>query len=109
MNSLETVPILPISCASAAFATNFDFRKFTFEVPMTETPERKCPDCNEQMLPIYILDRSRVNDLQSVDSVLTYTSPNAKPGWLGNLKPEGVVSAVACSQCGRIVLYAKKA
>jgi len=76
---------------------------------MVETSERQCPECDGVMVPIYIIDRSRLNEIQSMDSVLTYTSPNAKPGWLGNLKAEGAVSAFACNKCGRILLYAKKA
>lgn len=75
---------------------------------MNETSDRKCPDCDGSLVPICIIDRSRLNEIQSMDSVLTYTSPKAKPGWLGNLKAEGTVSAFACNQCGRILLYAKK-
>lgn len=75
---------------------------------MAETTERQCPECDGFLVPISIIDRSRLNEIQSNDSVLTYTSPNAKPGWLGNLKPEGVVSACACNKCGRILLYAKR-
>ena len=76
---------------------------------MNDTSERKCPDCVGSMVPIAIIDRSRLNEIASIDSVLSYTSPQTKPGWLGNLKAEGTVSAVACNQCGRILLYAKKA
>ena len=85
------------------------FTSHQFESTMNDKSERKCPDCDGSMVPISIIDRSRLNEIQSIDSLLSYTSAAAKPGWLGNLKAEGTVSAFACNQCGRILLYAKKA
>lgn len=74
---------------------------------MTNPSERQCPDCEAAMVPIMIIDRSRLNEFQSMDGVLSYTTPNAKPGWLGAFKAEGTISAFACSGCGRVVLYAQ--
>lgn len=75
---------------------------------MSETAERICPECDSEMRAISIIDRSRLNELRSIDGVLTYASPETKPGfWSGSIPHEGVVSAFACTQCGRILLYAQ--
>ncbi len=61
------------------------------------------------MQEILVIDRNRVNEFRAVDSVLTYTSLDATPSfWTGSIPAEGVVSSYACTQCGRILLYAKK-
>ncbi len=75
---------------------------------MSDAVERACPECGATMRPISIIDRSRLNELRSMDSVLTYASPEAKPGfWSGSIPSAGVVSAFACTECGRILLYAQ--
>lgn len=80
------------------------------ESDMTNDIERNCPECQSKMRNISIIDRSRLNEFRSIDSVLTYATPDAKPGfWTGSIPAEGVVAAYACTQCGRIALYAKKA
>lgn len=77
---------------------------------MPNSDDRKCPDCASPMQPIMIIDRSRLNEIQSIDSVLSYTSPDARPSfWTGKIPATGAVSSYACTQCGRILLYAKKA
>lgn len=77
---------------------------------MTTEATRTCPECNSQMGSIAIIDRSRIDNFLSVDGLLSYAAPDAKPGyWSGAIPAEGVVDAYACTSCGRIVLYAKKA
>ena len=76
---------------------------------MSNEKQRTCPECESQMQEIVVIDRNRVNEFRAVDSVLTYTSRDAKPSfWTGSIPAEGVVSSYACTQCGRILLYAKK-
>lgn len=76
---------------------------------MAKHAPRQCPECETQMQSISIIDRSRLNEFRSMDSVLTYSSPGAKPSfWTGSIPAEGVVSAFACPKCGRILLYAEK-
>ncbi len=76
---------------------------------MVQDNEHRCPECNSQMRPILLIDRSRLNEFRSVDCILTYTSTDAKPSfWTGTIPAEGVVSSFACTQCGRILLYAQK-
>lgn len=71
---------------------------------------RQCPECASPMQNISIIDRSNINEFRAADSVLTYSTPDAKPGfWTGSIPAEGVVVAYACTECGRVLLYAKKA
>ena len=73
---------------------------------MSET-ERSCPECSSPMRSIMIIDRSRY-ELRALDAVLTYADPNSEPGfWTGSIKSEGIVDAIACTNCGRILLYAR--
>ena len=68
--------------------------------------EKTCPDCNAAMGEILIIDRSRVNEFVSVDATLSYALPSEKKGRLGAIAARGTIKSLACTQCGRIVLYA---
>lgn len=76
---------------------------------MSSNHERKCPECASQMQNISIIDRNRLNEWRALDSVLVYTASAATPSvWTGAIPAEGVIDALACTQCGRVLLYAKK-
>ena len=63
---------------------------------------RKCPDCNEPLHPIRLIDKGHLNIEQDVE----YALPNTKRGfWSGGYPKEGRVEAFMCSHCGRITLY----
>jgi hypothetical protein len=67
------------------------------------SPDRKCPDCDRQMHPIKLIDKTGRMDRQTD---LEYALPEAKRSfWLGLLPVAGVVAACMCDGCGRILLY----
>ncbi len=68
--------------------------------------EKTCPDCNAAMGEIMIIDRSRMNELVSADGSLSYALPDEKKGFLGAIPARGTIKSLACTKCGRIVLYA---
>ncbi len=71
---------------------------------MSESIEKSCPDCNEAMTEIRLIDKAHSNVHQDVEYALAV----AKRGfWLGRFPVEGKVAAFMCGQCGRIILYGK--
>ena len=68
-----------------------------------------CPDCNEELQPIKIIDATRRNPLDFTGLLhveLSYSSIDAKPGFFYDMKKEGTVQGRLCPKCGRILLYA---
>jgi hypothetical protein len=62
---------------------------------------RTCPDCNEPLPAIRLIDRAHAQEHD-----VEYTLPSAKRSfWTGAYPKEGRVEAFMCSHCGRITLY----
>jgi hypothetical protein len=72
---------------------------------MTATPKRKCPDCQGEMSPITLLDKTHPSGMhQRVEYALPGTQRSSS--WLGGrFLIGGVVAAYTCGRCGRILLY----
>lgn len=68
--------------------------------------ERSCPDCQAAMRPIQLIDSSgQYNTHQQ----LRYALGDAQRGWfLGQYPVAGVVDAMMCPGCGRILLYGRR-
>jgi hypothetical protein len=71
---------------------------------MPSTPPRTaCPDCGGELLPISLIDRGHHNNVKDLE----YRTPDAKQSfWTGRWSKSGKVSAWACADCRRILLYA---
>ena len=68
-----------------------------------------CPDCNEELQDIKILDATssgpRNTGIAQVE--LAYSTPEAKQSFfLHEIKREGTIQGKLCPKCGRILLYA---
>jgi hypothetical protein len=62
----------------------------------------ECPDCQTELLPIKLIDRSEYHTHQQ----LSYAVGDAERSWfLGKFEIAGTVRARMCPACGRIVLY----
>lgn len=60
------------------------------------------------MHEIYIVDRDRT-EAGSVDGKLTYAASDAtRTFFIGSIHPLGTVEAVACLDCGRVLLYTNR-
>lgn len=70
---------------------------------MSTPGERKCPDCQDNMAPILLIDKTHVTGgHQAVEYALA--GERWSP-WTGRFPTEGTVSAFMCGGCGRIILY----
>ncbi|MBN2590319.1 MAG: hypothetical protein JXA96_10690 [Sedimentisphaerales bacterium] len=68
-----------------------------------------CPDCNEELQPIKIIDAT----LRSAGGSghghveLSYSAVDAERSlFMGAFKREGTIQGKLCPKCGRILLYA---
>lgn len=69
---------------------------------MATEPIRNCPDCSGVMNPIIMIDKAHGEGHRAME----YALGGAKPSFFLRRYPiAGTVSAIMCSQCGRIVLY----
>ncbi len=69
-----------------------------------------CPDCSTELQPVRLLDAT--HDLPAKTGgahvELAYASLESKPSFFMRAIPrEGVVRAMLCPSCGRMLLYAK--
>jgi hypothetical protein len=66
-------------------------------------PRTTCPDCGGELHPINLIDHGHYNTPTSPE----YREPGAKQNfWTGKWSNAGKVTAKACPDCGRILLYA---
>jgi RNase P subunit RPR2 len=68
-----------------------------------------CPDCNEELQPIKIIDATSPgpSDKGIAHVELSYSAPDAKPSFFSHAIPrEGTIKANLCPKCGRVLLYA---
>ena len=63
--------------------------------------ERNCPDCDEPMHEVLLIDKTRGGHAE-----LEYTLVDEKKSrWLGRYPVAGCVVSMMCPKCGRITLY----
>ncbi len=78
---------------------------------MVRPKKRDCPDCQQELRPIRIVDATERGSLGkgSVHVDLSYATHYAEASFFsGTIPTEGVVRGLICPQCGRIVLYGEK-
>jgi hypothetical protein len=71
---------------------------------------KSCPDCGELLRRIKLLDATNPGyDSEGIQHTqLAYAAVEAEPSlFLRKVSREGLVSAVICEGCGRILLYGK--
>lgn len=65
-----------------------------------------CPDCGAPLSRIHLTGGSS-NDAGSTDSALGYTAEQNDRGWFrGAIPASGQINALACPDCGRVLLFA---
>ena len=63
------------------------------------TTGKKCPECDAEMGPIYLIDRGHGDQHRDMEYA-------AEEGWfLWRFPTAGKVRAFMCNECGRILLY----
>ncbi len=68
-----------------------------------------CPDCNEELKAIKILDATAPSPCNTgiAQVKLAYSLPEAKQSFfLHEIKREGTIQGKLCPKCGHILLYA---
>ena len=65
---------------------------------------KECPDCNEQLVNIQVMDRGYMD---SQHKGLVYTPQNSKKGFFSlGPKQAGTIEAQMCGSCNRVLFYA---
>ncbi len=68
-----------------------------------------CPDCNEELQPIKILDATMPGYVYEgrCHIELSYSASDTKPSFFSHtIEKQGTVHGKICPKCGRILLYA---